>query len=50
MYARVIPLLEKIVDNPYEDTRNKVRPLLLSCYQRQGDILAVAKLKAKMGQ
>ena len=50
MYARAIPLLEKIVDNPYEDTRNKVMPLLLSCYQRQGDIMAVANLKAKMDQ
>jgi tetratricopeptide (TPR) repeat protein len=50
MYARAIPLLEKVVDNPYDDTRNKVRPLLLSCYQRQNDIMGVARLKAKMGQ
>ena len=48
MYARAIPLLEKIVDHPYDDTRDKLRPLLLSCYQRQGDIMALANLKAKM--
>lgn len=50
MYHRAISLLEKLVDNPYEDTRNKVRPLLLTCYERQGDILAAANLKAKMAQ
>jgi hypothetical protein len=49
MYVRAIPLLEKIVDHPFEDIRGKVRPLLLSCYQRQGEMMAVANLKAKMG-
>ena len=48
MYGPAIPLLERLVDSPYEDTRNKVRPLLLTCYQRQGDILAAATLKSKM--
>lgn len=50
MYVRAIPLLEKLVDNPYEDTRAKVRPLLLSCYERQGDMLAAATLRAKMAK
>ncbi|PAW77867.1 MAG: hypothetical protein B9S32_09715 [Verrucomicrobia bacterium Tous-C9LFEB] len=48
MYARAIPLLEKIVHHPYEDTRSKVRPLLLKCYQQQGDLMAVADLRAKI--
>lgn len=50
MYIRAIPLLEKLVDNPYEDTRNKVRPLLLSCYERKGDMLSAATLRSKLNQ
>jgi hypothetical protein len=48
MCARAIPLLEKIVDHPYDDIRGKVRPLLLSCYERQHDMMAAANLRAKM--
>ena len=49
MYLRAIPLLEKIVDHPFDDVRGKVRPLLLSCYERQHDMMAAANLRAKMG-
>lgn len=48
MYLRAIPLLEKIADHPFDDVRNKVRPLLLSCYEREGDIMNAANLKAKI--
>ena len=48
MYLRAIPLLQKIVDHPRDDVRHKVRPLLLSCYERQNDMMAVANLKAKI--
>jgi tetratricopeptide (TPR) repeat protein len=50
MYAVAIPHLEKIVDSHNEQTREKVRPLLLSCYERQSMILEAADLKAKMGK
>jgi tetratricopeptide (TPR) repeat protein len=48
MYTKAIPFLEKLVDNPNRNTRDKVHPLLLECYNRQGDILGAANLKAKM--
>ncbi len=50
MYARAIPLLEKIVNHPNEETRQKAGPLLLTCYERQGDILAAARLKEKLAR
>jgi tetratricopeptide (TPR) repeat protein len=48
MYARAIPLLESIAGTPYSDTKGKVWPLLHTCYERQGDIVAAAELRARM--
>lgn len=48
VYLRAIELLKQLEDHPSKDTRDLARPLLLSCYQQQKDILAVATLKSKM--
>lgn len=47
-YTLAIPLLEKLVDHPYERTRELSRPMLLDCYSKQGDMLKHATLKAKI--
>ncbi len=47
-YIQAIPLLERIQDHNSEKTRALARPMLLDCYEKQGDMIAAATLRSKM--
>jgi tetratricopeptide (TPR) repeat protein len=47
-YSRVIVLLEKLEDHSYEETRRRVRPLLLEAYEQTKEMLKAAELREKM--
>lgn len=48
MFKRVIQLLEPLEDHSYEDTRRRVRPLLLEAYEQVNEILKAAQLRTKI--
>ena len=47
-YTLAIPLLRTIEDHPNHSTTQRVRPMLLQCYDKQGEFMAAATLRAKM--
>lgn len=46
-FARIISLLEPLKDHPSQKTQEFVRPLLLLAYERTGELLKAAALKAE---
>src|SRR5271165_2358343 len=46
-FARIVKLLEPLVDHPNPRTRDFVRPLLLLAYDRTGDLLKAALLRSQ---
>jgi cytochrome c-type biogenesis protein CcmH/NrfG len=47
-YTLAIPYLERLIDHPYDRTRELSRPMLLDCYAKQGEMLKYATLKSKI--